>query len=214
MDTSRRALELLENGQYNELSRMDVRGQELPVRLAKALALMRLGRYRDASKLLKALISEFPAFPEGLDNLGVCMRFMGEYDYDQAIHFMELAMEVDPHHSEAMNNIGCTLFASGGYERAIEVLKAAVEEDRRPEYLLNLSNVQMALGDTEGAKQSLTSALKMEESADVLYMLGVIAEGEKQYRWAHSLYQDALDKAPGFREAQAGRDRTKVLAKG
>ena len=211
---SRRALELLENGQYNELSRMDVRGQELPVRLAKALALMRLGRYRDASKLLKALISEFPAFPEGLDNLGVCMRFMGEYDYDQAIHFMELAMEVDPHHSEAMNNIGCTLFASGGYERAIEVLKAAVDEDRRPEYLLNLSNVQMALGDTEGAKQSLTSALKMEESADVLYMLGVIAEGEKQYRWAHSLYQDALEKAPGFREAQAGRDRTKVLAKG
>jgi len=210
---SRRALGLLEREEYSELSRMDVRKEGLPVRLAKALALMRLGRYRDASKLLKSLISEFPAFPEGLNNLGVCMRFMGEFDYDQAIHLMKLALEVDPHHSDAMNNIGCTLFATGSYDQAQEVLKAAVDENRRPEYLLNLSNAQMALGDTDGAKESLTSALKMDESADVLYMLAVIAETEGQHKWALSLYQDALDKAPGFREAQAGKDRAKMLAK-
>ncbi len=210
---SRRALELLEMQRYNELARMDVSREGLPLRLSKSLALVRLGRYREASKLLKSLISEFPAYPEGLSNLGVCMRFMGEYDYDQAIHLMKLALEVDPHHSDAMNNIGCTLFAAGKYEEAVEVFKAAADEDRRPEYLLNLSNVQMALGDSASAKESLTSALKMEESADVLYMLAVIAEGERQYRWAFSLYQDALAKAPGFREAQAGADRTKVLAK-
>jgi len=210
---SRRALELLEKQRYNELSRLDVKKGGLPVRLSKSLALVRLGRYREASKLLKPLISDFPAYPEGLSNIGVCMRFMGEYDYDQAIHLMRLALEVDPHHSDAMNNIGCTLFASGKYEEALEVFKAAADEDRRPEYLLNLSNVQMALGDTAAAKDSLTSALKMEESADVLYMLAVIAEGEGQYRWALSLYQDALAKSPGFREAQTGADRTKVLAK-
>jgi len=210
---ARHALDLLERQRYNELVRMDVKKGGLPVRLSKSLALVRLGRYRDASKLLKSLISEFPAYPEGLSNLGVCMRFMGEYDYDQAIHLMKLALEVDPHHSDAMNNIGCTLFAAGKYEGALEVLKAAADEDRRPEYLLNLSNVQMALGDTVTAKESLTSALKMEESADVLYMLAVIAEGEGEYRWALSLYQDALAKGPGFREAQAGVDRTKVLAK-
>jgi len=210
---SRRALELLEKQRYNELSRLDIKKGGLPVRLSKALALVRLGRYREASKILKSLISEFPAYPEGLSNIGVCMRFMGEYDYDQAIHLMKLALEVDPHHSDAMNNISCTLFASGRYEEALEVLKAAADEDRRPEYLLNLSNVQMALGDTAAAKESLTSALKMEESADVLYMLAVIAEGEGQYKWALSLYQDALAKSPGFREAQTGADRTKVLAK-
>lgn len=210
---SRHALDLLERQRYNELARLDVKQGGLPQRLAKSLALMRLGRYREASKLLKSLISEFPAYPEGLSNLGVCMRFMGEYDYDQAIHLMKLALEVDPHHSDAMNNIGCTLFAAGKYEEAAEVFKAAADEDRRPEYLLNLSNVQMALGDTASAKTSLTSALKMEESADVLYMLAVIAEGERQYKWALSLYQDALAKAPGFREAQTGADRTKMLAK-
>ncbi|OPX61575.1 MAG: tetratricopeptide repeat protein [Methanomassiliicoccales archaeon PtaB.Bin215] len=210
---SRHALELLERQRYNELARMDVKKGGLPLRLSKSLALVRLGRYREASKLLKSLISEFPAYPEGLSNLGVCMRFMGEYDYDQAIHLMKLALEVDPHHSDAMNNIGCTLFAAGKYEEAVEVFKAAADEDRRPEYLLNLSNVQMALGDTSSAKESLTSALKMEESADVLYMLAVIAESEKQFKWALSLYQDALTKSPGFREAQTGVDRTKVLAK-
>lgn len=209
----RHALELLDRHRYNELVRMDAKKGGLPVRLSKSLALVRLGRYREASKLFKSLISEFPAYPEGLSNLGVCMRFMGEYDYDQAIHLMKLALEVDPHHSDAMNNIGCTLFAAGKYEEAVEVFKAAADEDRRPEYLLNLSNVQMALGDTASAKESLTSALKMEESADVLYMLAVIAEGEKQYRWALSLYQDALAKSPGFREAQTGADRTKVLAR-
>jgi len=209
----RHALELLEKHRYNELVRTDAKKGGLPVRLSKSLALVRLGRYREASKLLKSLISEFPAYPEGLSNLGVCMRFMGEYDYDQAIHLMKLALEVDPHHSDAMNNIGCTLFAAGKYEEAVEVFKAAADEDRRPEYLLNLSNVQMALGDAASAKDSLTSALKMEESADVLYMLAVIAEGEGQYKWALSLYQDALAKSSGFREAQTGADRTKVLAK-
>ncbi|MHC1679860.1 MAG: tetratricopeptide repeat protein [Methanomassiliicoccales archaeon] len=210
---SRRALEALDKHRYNELVRLDVKKGGLPDRLSKSLALVRIGRYRDASKVLKSLISEFPAYPEGLSNLGVCMRFMGEYDYDQAIHLMKLALEVDPHHSDAMNNIGCTLFAAGKYEEALEVFKAAADEDRRPEYLLNLSNVQMALGDTAAAKDSLTSALKMEESADVMYMLAVIAEGEGQFKWALSLYQDALAKSPGFREAQTGADRTKVLAR-
>jgi len=210
---SRRALGSLDKQRYDELVRLDVKKGGLPVRLSKSLALVRLGRYRDASKILKSLISEFPAYPEGLNDLGVCMRFMGEYDYDQAIHLMKLALEVDPHHSDAMNNIGCTLFASGKYEEALEVFKAAADEDRRPEYLLNLSNAQMALGDTVSAKDSLTSALKMEESADVLYMLAVIAEGEGDYKWALSLYKDALTKSPEFREAQTGVDRTKVLAK-
>ncbi|MHC1710289.1 MAG: tetratricopeptide repeat protein [Methanomassiliicoccales archaeon] len=210
---SRRALESLEKQRYNELVRLEVKKGTLPARLSKSLALMRIGRYRDASKVLKSLISEFPAYPEGLSNLGVCMRFMGEYDYDQAIHLMKLALEVDPNSSDAMNNIGCTLFASGKYEEALEVFKAAADEDRRPEYLLNLSNVQMALGDTASAKGSLTSALKMEESADVLYMLAVIAEGEGQFKWALSLYQDALAKSPGFREAQTGADRTKILSR-
>jgi hypothetical protein len=71
----------------------------------------------------------------------------------------------------------------------------------------------MVLGDVAGAKDSLTTALKMDEGADVLYMLGVIAESEKQYRWALSLFTDALQKSPGFREAQAGRDRARLLAK-
>jgi len=210
---NRHALDSLEKKRYNDLIRLDERKADLPVRLSKSLALVSRGRYREASKILKSLISEFPAYPEGLSNLGVCMRFMGEYDYDQAIHLMKLALEVDPHGSDAMNNIGCTLFAAGKYEEATEVFKAAADEDRRPEYLLNLSNVQMALGDTASAKSSLTSALKMEESADVLYMLGVIAEGEGQYKWALSLYQDALAKSPGFREAQTGIDRTKVLSR-
>ena len=210
---ARLALGLLEGQRYGELARLNVDGAGLPARLSKSLALVRLGRYRDASKLLKTIISEFPAYPEGLNALGVCMRFMGEYDYEQAMHLMQLALEVDPHHSDAMNNIGCTLFAAGRYEAALEALKAAVDEERRPEYLLNLSNVQMAMGDTGSAKDSLTSALKMEESADALYMLGFIAEGEGEHKWALSLYQDALEKSPGFREAQAGCDRTKLLAR-
>ncbi|MCX6651228.1 MAG: tetratricopeptide repeat protein [Methanomassiliicoccales archaeon] len=210
---ARTALDLLERQDYAQLARTEVKDEAFPAKLAKVLAQIRQGRYRDASKVLKALMSEFPASSECLNNLGVCMRFMGEFDYDQAIHMMELAMEVDPHYSDAMNNIGCTLFAAGRYEQALKVLKATADEDRRPEYLLNLSNVQMALGDPTGAKESLTTALKLEESADVLYMLGVIAEGENEFRWALSLYQDALAQSPGFREAQAGRDRTKLLSK-
>ncbi len=209
----RSALDLLERGENTELVRMEMRNEALPMKHTKVLALTRMGRYREASKMLKLILSEFPAFPEGLNNMGVCMRFMGEFDYDQAIHMMKLALEVDPNYSDAMNNIGCTLFASGRYDQSIEFLKAAVDEDRRPEYLLNLSNAQMALGDTKGTKESLTSALKIDEGVDVLFMLGIIAEGEKDYRWALSLFQDALDLGPGFRDAQMGRDRVRLLLK-
>ena len=210
---ARMALDLLDRGDLPELARMEVKDASLSIRHCKALGQMRQGRYREASKLLKTIISEFPAFPEALNNLGVCMRFMGEFDYDQAMHMMELALEVDPHYSDARNNIGCTLYATGRYEEARDALKTALAEDRRPAYLLNLSNAQMAVGDISGAKESLTTALRMEESADALYMLGAIAEGEQQYRWALGLYQDALERCPGFREAQSGRDRLKTLAK-
>jgi len=206
----------LEAGQWDEaITKASKAGENRSAlsRSAQALALMAKGRYRDASRSWKEVLEEHPGSPEALNNLGVCMRFMGEYGYEEPIRFMMMATAVDPEYADAWNNIGCVYFAAGAYEESLKTLQKAISLDRRPDYYLNLSSVQVALNDVEGAKGSLTSALKLEESPEVLFMLAVIAEREGDMKWALSLYEDALALKPDFKDAVFNRQRVKLFLK-
>jgi tetratricopeptide (TPR) repeat protein len=174
---------------------------------------MMKGRYRDAFKVWKDILESFPGSAEALNNLGVCMRFMGEYGYEEPIHYMLLATIIDPSYADAHNNVGCVYFVAGAYEEALKAFEKALLIDRNPDYYLNLSSVHMALGNVEAAKQTLTSALKLEESAEVLYMLAVIAEKEGDMRWAAQLYEDALAIQPEFKDALFSLQRVKLHLK-
>jgi Tfp pilus assembly protein PilF len=95
----------------------------------------------------------------------------------------------------------------------LKAFGSALTIDRNPEYYLNLSSAQMAIGDVANAKQSLTSALQLEETPEVLYMLAVIAEKEGELRWAASLYEDAVRLKPDFRDAELNLQRVKLQLK-
>ncbi len=178
-----------------------------------ALALMERRRYREASKVWQELLTQFPGWAEALNNLGVCMRFMGEYGYEEPLRYMMLATLIDQEFSEAWNNIGCVYFAAGAYDEALKAFRSAIAIDRNPDYYLNLSSAQMAIGEVAGAKQSLTSALQLEETPEVLFMLAVIAEKEGDLRWAASLYSDAIALKPDFRDAVFNLQRVKLQLK-
>jgi tetratricopeptide (TPR) repeat protein len=178
-----------------------------------ALALMERRRYREASKVWQELLTQFPGWAEALNNLGVCMRFMGEHGYEEPLRYMMLATLIDQDFAEAWNNIGCVYFAAGAYDEALKAFRSAIAIDRNPDYYLNLSSAQMAIGELAGAKQSLTSALQLEETPEVLFMLAVIAEKEGDLRWAASLYADAIALKPDFRDAMFNLQRVKLQLK-
>jgi tetratricopeptide (TPR) repeat protein len=206
----------LERREYDQIiSRHAHAGDRSSARSLQCLALayMMRRRYRDASKIWQDLLTQFPGWAEALNNLGVCMRFIGEFGYEEPLRYMMLATLVEPDYADAWNNIGCVYFAAGAYGEALKSFGSALTIDRNPEYYLNLSSAQMAIGDVASAKQSLTSALQLEETPEVLYMLAVIAEKEGELRWAASLYEDAVRLKPDFRDAELNLQRVKLQLK-
>ncbi|HEY3420227.1 MAG TPA: tetratricopeptide repeat protein [Methanomassiliicoccales archaeon] len=213
---AREAVNMLEAKRYDDiLSRFSSLGpMDSPVtRMAVATSLMSKARYRDAFRVLKDILMVHPTYPEALNNLGVCMRFMGEYAYDEPMHFMRLATEADPNYGDAWNNIGATLFVLGEYEAAMEAIRKAITVDRRSDYLINLSKCQIMIGDIAGAKLSLTSALKYEETAEIDFALALIAEKEGDMKWALKLYDSAIELVPNFKDAIFNRQRVKLFLK-
>ena len=213
---AREATNMLESKRYDEIvAKFSSPGPlDTPViKMAAATSLMVQGRYREGYRVLKEILLEHPTYPEALNNMGVCMRFMGEYAYDEPMHFMKLAVEADPNYGDAWNNIGATLFVLGEYDAAMEAIRKAVAVDRRSDYLVNLSKCQVMLGDIAGAKLSLTSALKYEETAEIDFALGMIAEKEGDLKWALKLYDSAIELVPNFKDAIFNRQRVRLFLK-
>ena len=213
---AREVVGLLEARRYDDIiSKYSNLGplESLVTRMALATSLMVKTRYRDAYRVFKDILLEFPAYSEALNNMGVCMRFMGEYGYEEPMHFMHLAVEADPNYGDAWNNIGATLFVIGEYNGAMEAIRKAVAVDRRSDYLINLSKCQIMVGDIVGAKLSLTSALKYEETAEIDFALGLIAEKEGDMKWALKLYDSAIELYPNFKDAIFNRQRVRLFLK-
>jgi tetratricopeptide (TPR) repeat protein len=213
---AREAVGLLDAKRYDEIiSRFSNLGPlaSLVTKMALATSLMAKTRYREAYRVLKEILLEHPTYPEALNNMGVCMRFMGEYAYDEPMHFMHLAVEADPNYGDAWNNIGAILFVIGDYNGAMEAIRKAVAVDRRSDYLINLSKCQIMVGDIVGAKLSLTSALKYEETAEIDFALGLIAEKEGDMKWALKLYESAIELFPNFKDAIFNKQRVKLFLK-
>jgi lipoprotein NlpI len=55
--------------------------------------------------------------------------------------------------------------------------------------------------------------LRLEESAEALNLLGIIAERRKENARALELYDAAMRLAPVFRDAQLNRERVRALLK-
>ena len=213
---AREAVNMLDAKRYDEIiSRSSNPGplDSIVVKMVLATSLMVKARYREAYRVLKEILLEHPAYPEALNNMGVCMRFMGEYAYEEPMHFMHLAVEADPNYGDAWNNIGATLFVLGDYNGAMESIRKAIAVDRRANYLINLSKCQIMVGDIAGAKLSLTSALQCEETAEIDFALGLIAEKEGDHKWALKLYESAIELSPNFKDAIFNKQRVRLFLK-
>ena len=179
--------------------------------LAKALALMAHKRHEDAVEEFRALDARFPTSPHLLNALGVGLRFAGQLEEAETV--LHKAVELEPHHADAWNNLGCVHYLEGAFDESERCLQEAVLIDRRPQFLLNLAMCQLGKDETAAAEASFQGAVQLEPSAEALNGLGVVAERGKEYARALDFYEAALKRTPEFRDAQHNRARVKSLLK-
>lgn len=187
-------------------------GKEYILDHAKALAYMSRGRYQEAAELLARLEAQFSGSPQLLNDLGACLRYTGSFpEAEEALH---RAVEAEPRHADAWNNLGCLHYLRAAYEESERCFREAVLIDRNPDYILNLAMCQLGLNDLEGARDSFERALQLEESPEALNGLGIVAERMKENARALEMYEAALRRSPEFRDAQYNRARVGMLLKG
>ncbi|HVO78221.1 MAG TPA: tetratricopeptide repeat protein [Methanomassiliicoccales archaeon] len=179
--------------------------------MARALALMAHKRHEDAVEALRSLDQRFPTSPHLLNALGVGLRFAGQLEEAEGV--LHRAVEIEPRHADAWNNLGCVHYLEGAFDEAERCLQEAAAIDRRPQFLLNLGMCQLGKDEMAAAEASFQGAAQLQPSAEALNGLGVVAERGKEFARALDFYEAALKRTPEFRDAQHNRARVKSLLK-
>jgi predicted O-linked N-acetylglucosamine transferase (SPINDLY family) len=115
------------------------------------------------------------------------------------------ALELEPGHADAVNNLGNLLREAGKLREAEQCYRRALE--LRPQFAKasrNLGNVLDEQGDQEQAERHLRAALELEPAdADGLNDLGNVLQKLERNEEAERSYRRALELRPGFADAQA-----------
>lgn len=124
----------------------------------------------------------------------------------KSVDLLHEALEVDPSHVGANNDLAWILASSGkDLDRALELAQRAVRFDRSAETLDTLGYVHLQKGDNEEAVSVLGKALEARpDSPSIEYRLGVALAGMGDKEEARAILTKALE-APAFPEADAAR---------
>ncbi|MDH7508779.1 MAG: tetratricopeptide repeat protein [Methanomassiliicoccales archaeon] len=208
---ARRLLLLLE---MNRLERLDIsliKNETWIMRELRILLLIASGNYGKAVEEIEEIVAKGEITPELMNNLGVCYRLLG--DFERSAKAFRDAISLAPAYADAWNNLGCVNYLQADYAQALKCFEEALLLEKRPSFHLNKGICQLAIDDLEGASDSFTSALRIEQSADALNCLGIVAERKKEFIKALELYNAAIEKNPKFHDAIANRDRVLSIVK-
>ncbi|TBW36599.1 tetratricopeptide repeat protein [Siculibacillus lacustris] len=166
-----------------------------------SLGAMRMRRFDDAARVLKAVLAEFPDHPDALHYYGLLRHQLGETP--EAIELVRRAVAVAPDNVHAWNNLGNLLLcvedsdgAQAAYFKCLELV---------PDFLSALSNIALLLrhaGHIDEAERIYRQALEANpESAEVLNNLGTIEMSRSNYAAASDLFGRAIALEAGFGQA-------------
>ncbi len=209
---TRKALLQLELGKRGSVQKSVIEGgSNCLMEMTRALASIKEKRFEAAVEELGALAAVEAPSPHVLNDLGVCLRYSGQLE--EAVSALHQAVQSEPTYGDAWSNLGCVLYLRGSYQEAESCFQEALLRDHRPYYHLNLAMCRLAREDFDGAYESASLALRLEESAEALNLLGLVAERRNENARALEMYDAALRLAPVFRDAQTNRDRVRELLK-
>lgn len=129
---------------------------------------------------------------EGLVYSGVILYEKGEHEH--ARRFLELALERYPETFLPLFSLGAVSAAGGELEKAVSLLKRAVEMERVPQALFLLGNCHYELGSPGAAIDALKAAVRLDPSFEEAHHLLGLAYLDRHWT------RKALDS---FRRAQS-----------
>ena len=146
------ALALLERAERTYPDRQDLR-------YARATVLERAGRVDAALAELRASVRTRPADPIGLNALGYTLADHGR-SLAEAESLIRSAYAVRPDSAAIRDSLGWVLHRRGRDADALPWLQQAYRLEADPEIAAHLGDVQWALGDAAGARQTWRAALE------------------------------------------------------
>lgn len=170
------------------------------------------GRYEDAEKLLRAVVTDLPRHVSARNTLAYVL--MRQQKREEAAGEYQESLSIDPNQSRAEHMLGFIALQKGDFKEAEQHYRKALEiTPRFVEAMLQLGFVLAEQGDLETAQQWYDKAL--QEDATSPRALANIADLyflREDFTRAMTQYEKALDVAPQNFHAlvQAGVSATRL----
>lgn len=120
-----------------------------------------------------------PDYPDAHNNLGVCLKSIGQYQ--EAIEHYELALKLKPDYADAHYNLGIALGILGRPQEAIEHYRQAIR--LKPEFPEAYANLARAYANTNQPAEALATAQK---ALDKARSLGLMALAKQIEDWLNN----------------------------
>jgi len=134
-------------------------------------------------------------------NLAIKNHQEGKTDIAQNLY--NKILEIDPNHSQALNNLGVIFYTLGENQKAKDCYEKAIElNPNYTEALNNLGVIFQGLGENQKAKECFEKAIKINPNfADAPYNLGNIFKGLGEIEKAKEYFEKAIELNPNYAEA-------------
>lgn len=173
----------------------------LPIRLARARLLTRIGRPAQAALELQAALERHPVEEGAWEALSQAQEELG--DLESALKSAAEAVRLAPRRSAYRLLLGRLCLKAGQLDRALDELSHA--QSRAPEdaaVAVELGKVYEARREFQNALESFQRAIRRDpENAAAHYHAGVVLRSLKAYSQAGRMFQRAVDLTPRDLEA-------------
>jgi tetratricopeptide (TPR) repeat protein len=154
MGDEKRAIEILDAGisQYPDV---------VDLAMARVFAYERVGRHDAAVKELRRLLEERPGDSVLQNALGYTLADQ-DRQLAEAQGLVSAALEQMPDSAAVLDSMGWVLYRQGRLPEALQYLERASELGEESEIHLHLGEVQWAMGDRDGARETWQQALERQ----------------------------------------------------
>ncbi|MBA3898755.1 MAG: tetratricopeptide repeat protein [Bacteroidetes bacterium] len=161
--------------------------------------------WQDSKTMFTDLTQKEPECPLGFNNLAY--EYMAENRFQEALHFLDIAIKLDPNYTDALGNIGNCFVQLKQPVQAEVYFTKAIDIDK--DFLLgyyNLGLLNFSKGETEKAIEFYKKTLELEPGYFVsLNNLGSIYEELGETEKALNYYNLAIQHNPYFSMAITNR---------
>ncbi len=162
------------------------------------IELLEAGLNRDIRKRIKVSHQWLQKYPDDRDaNLNLGNIYFGLQNYDQAIHYFQKVLTIDPKFKNAYNMLGYVYANTGDFSNATATLNQYKElAPDEPNPYDSMGEIYLYQGDYKNAEKQFKQAIKVNNNYNISWLnLGNTYLDKGKYKKALKIFNQALKKA-------------------